>query len=215
MSLKYKSYWRKTGLKGRWGEVFLNHLNKHKPKKVMEIGVFCGVTAKNICDFLDKTHKGNYSYIGIDLFGEEKKNEDDEIEPEFLKNNKFSNPLKNLYYNIILKENLNSIESVRKFLNKYKDNINLIKGDTNIVLKTLNLSDVDYVFHDGGHSYNTVFNDLTTIFKILKGQQKIFLCDDYGAESYIPDVKNAIDDFALTNKLKVKLIENRFAEIIT
>ena len=56
---------------------------------------------------------------------EEKKNtENDEIEPKFLINQKFSNPLKNIYYNLILKEDLNSLESVSNFLKKYEKNIN-------------------------------------------------------------------------------------------
>ena len=55
----------------------------------------------------------------------------------FLKDQKFSNPLKNIYYNYILKENLNSIKSVSKLLKKYSDNIKLIAGDTNTVLKEL------------------------------------------------------------------------------
>ena len=89
MRLKYKSYWRKSGLKGDWGDIFLTQIQKHKPKKFLEIGVFCGVTARNICESLDKIHNGQFKYIGIDLFGEEKKTNSDEIEPNFLKHQKF------------------------------------------------------------------------------------------------------------------------------
>ena len=46
-------------------------------------------------------------------------------------------------------------------------------------------------------------------------KEKILLCDDYGKESYIPEVKNAIDDFVQENSLNLNLVENRFAEIIT
>ena len=127
----------------------------------------------------------------------------------------YTNPFKNIYYNFILKEKLNSLESVSKFLKKYKNNIQLIKGDTNIVLKGLELKNLDYVFIDGGHSYNTVINDLKILYKNLKGKKKILLCDDYGKESYIPEVKNAIDDFVQENSLNLNLVENRFAEIIT
>jgi len=41
------------------------------------------------------------------------------------------------------------------------------------------------------------------------------LCDDYGKESYIAEVEKAINDFTKKNNLKLNLIENRFAEIIT
>ena len=54
------------------------------------------MTAKNTCSFLNKIHQGNFKYIGIDLFGSEK-TQKDEVEPNFLKKQKFSNPLKNIY----------------------------------------------------------------------------------------------------------------------
>ena len=215
MNLKYKSYWRKSGLKGKWGDVFLNQLNIHKPKNFLEIGVFCGVTARNTCNLLNYHHKKDFKYIGIDLFGEQNNSNSDEIAPDFLKNQRFSNPLKNFYYNIILKENLNSIKSVEKLLENYKENIKLIKGDTNIELKKIDLSNIDYTFIDGGHSYNTVTNDLNILYSAMRGKNKVLLCDDYSEASYIPEVKNAIDDFAKKNNLSINLIEKRFAEIIT
>ena len=91
MNLNYKSYWRKTGLKGKWGNIFLNKLEQHNPKNVLEIGVFCGVTARNICDFLNNKNGKDFNYIGIDLFGSDQNVEKDEIEPTFLKDQKFSN----------------------------------------------------------------------------------------------------------------------------
>ena len=215
MQLKYKSYWRKSGLKGKWGNIFLERLLNHNPKNVLEIGVFCGVTARNTCDFLNKVNGKNFSYIGVDLFGGYQNEHKDEIEPTFLKNQKFSNPLKNIYYNYILKENLNSIKSVSKLLRNYTDNIKLIAGDTNKILKELDLQNIDFTFLDGGHSYQTVINDLTILYESMKDKKKVILCDDYGQESYIPEVEKAINDFAKKNNLKLNLIENRFVEIIT
>ena len=215
MKSNYKSYWRKTGLKGKWGNIYLERIYYHKPKNVLEIGVFCGVTARNTCDLLYKTSKNKFNYIGVDLFGNDKSNNKDEIEPTFLKNQKFSNPLKNIYYNYILKENLNSIESISKLLKNYNNNIRLIAGDTNKVLKNLDLENVDFTFLDGGHSYQTVTNDLTILYDAMKDKKKVILCDDYGKESYIPEVEKAINDFTKRNNLKLNIVENRFAEIIT
>ena len=215
MQLKYKSYWRKSGLKGKWGNIFLERLSKHNPKNILEIGVFCGVTAKNTCDFLYKSNGNNFTYTGIDLFWSNQGDERDEIKPNFLKDQKFSNPLKNIYYNYILKENLNSIESVQKLLQEYSQNIKLIAGDTNKVLKEIDLQKIDFVFLDGGHSYETVINDLSILYENMKNQNKVILCDDYGKESYISEVEKAINDFTKKNNLKLNLIENRFAEIIT
>ena len=214
MKLNYKTYWRKTGLKGKWGNIYLERISHHKPKNFLEIGVFCGVTARNTCDFLKEINGDNFNYIGIDLFGGEKNNSTDEIEPKFLLNQKFSNPLKNIYYNLILRENLNSLKSVQKLLKKY-NNIKLIAGDTNSVLKEIDLKDIDFVFLDGGHSYQTVYNDLTNLYEHMKDKKKVILCDDYGSESYIPEVEKAINDFRKKNNLQLNLIENRFAEITT
>ena len=214
MSLNYKSYWRKTGLKDKWGNIFLERVSFHKPKNFLEIGVFCGVTARNTCDYLNKINGINFNYIGIDLFGGGKNTSVDEIEPKFLLNQKFSNPLKNIYYNFLLRENLNSISSVQKLLTKYKDNIKLIAGDTNSVLNNIDLNKIDFIFLDGGHSYKTVTNDLEILYKTLKGKKAVVLCDDYGDESYIKEVRNAINDFVKKNNLHLELIENRFAELI-
>ena len=215
MNLNYKSYWRKTGLKGKWGNVFLERLSNHNPKNVLEIGVFCGVTARKICDLLSKINGNNFNYIGVDLFGTNQNEHKDEIEPTFLKDQKFSNPLKNIYYNYILKENLNSIKSVKRLLKKYSNNIKLIAGDTNKVLKEIDLENIDFVFLDGGHSYQTVINDLTILYDNMKNKKKIIFCDDYGKESYIPEVEKAINDFTNKNNLKINLIKNTFAEIVT
>jgi hypothetical protein len=202
-------------LKGKWGNIYLERILHHKPKNFLEIGVFCGVTARNTCDFLNEINKNNFTYVGVDLFGKDKSISIDEIEPKFLLNQKFSNPLKNIYYNLILRENLNSIKSVKKLLRKYESNVTLIAGDTNFVLKEIDLKNIDFVFLDGGHSYQTVYNDLTNLYEHMKDKQKVILCDDYGKESYIPEVEKAINDFTKQKNLKLNLIENRFAEITT
>ena len=214
MKVNYKSYWRKSGLKGNWGNIFLKQLSEHKPKNFLEIGVFCGVTAKNVCNFLKEINGDDFKYIGIDLFGGEKISNNDEIEPKFLKNQKFSNPIKNLVYNYILREKLNSLKSVENFLKEYKNNIQLIQGDSNMILKSMDLQNIEFAFIDGGHSYKTVQNDLDILYKNLKGKKSVLLCDDYGKEGEITEVKNAIDDYVKIKNLKLEVIENRFAKII-
>ena len=79
----------------------------------------------------------------------------------------------------------------------------------------VDLKNIDFVFLDGGHSYQTVYNDLTNLYVHMKDKKKVILCDDYGKESYIPEVEKAINDFRKKNNLQLNLIENRFAEIIT
>ena len=213
MTVIYKTYWRKTGLKKNWGELFLNIVNEHKPKVFLEVGVFCGVTARNVCELLKEIHKNEFRYVGIDLFGE--KVLQDEITPNYLNKQKFSNPLKNLFYNFLLRKNLNSYESVQNFLKNFSKNVTLIKGNSNIILRNLDLKDIDFVFLDGGHSFETVFDDLNSIYKkISSNKSAVILCDDYEDATYITGVKKAVDKFVETNKLKLILIKKRFAKII-
>jgi hypothetical protein len=63
LKLNYKTYWRKTGLKGKWGNIYLERIFHHKPKNFLEIGVFCGVTARNTCDFLKEINGESFYYI--------------------------------------------------------------------------------------------------------------------------------------------------------
>ena len=61
MKIKFKKYWRKTSLKNEQdAHTFLNHVNNIKPKNFLEIGVFHGVTARNVCDLLFKIHGRNF-----------------------------------------------------------------------------------------------------------------------------------------------------------
>ena len=213
MTVIYKTYWRKTGLKKNWGELFLNIVNEHKPKVFLEVGVFCGVTARNVCELLKEIHKNEFRYVGIDLFGE--KASQDEVTPNYLNKQKFSNPLKNLFYNFLLRKNLNSYESVQNFLKNFSKNVTLIKGNSNIILRNLDLKDIDFVFLDGGHSFETVFDDLNSIYKkISSNKSAVILCDDYEDATYITGVKKAVDKFVEINKLKLILIKKRFAKII-
>ncbi len=213
MTVIYKTYWRKTGLKKNWGELFLNIVNEHKPKVFLEVGVFCGVTARNVCELLKEIHKNDFRYVGIDLFGE--KASQDEVTPNYLNKQKFSNPLKNLFYNFLLRKNLNSYESVQNFLKNFSKNVTLIKGNSNIILRNLDLKDTDFVFLDGGHSFETVFDDLNLIYKkISSNKNAVILCDDYEDATYITGVKKAVDKFVEINKLKLILIKKRFAKIV-
>ena len=195
-----------------WGNKLIEIINEKKPHHFLEIGVFCGVTSRNICEFLDLIHKGNFSYTGVDLFGDENIGSD-EIKPEYISNQKFSNPLKHFYYNLYLKENLNSLESVKKFLKKFENKISLHKGNSNKVLKNLKIKKIDFAFIDGGHSYQTTFNDLEIVYQNMKGKKGTIICDDYKDASYITEVKKAVDNYVKKEHLPLKVIDGKFAVI--
>ena len=208
--MKYNYYWRKSGLKKPYGDNFLSLVEEYKPKNVLEIGVFCGVTSRNICELLKTNFGSDFRYYGLDLFGSTKTSSVDEIEPKFLENQKFSNPLKTIYYNFIKKENLNSKISVENFLKKFSQNIELIEGDTRVTLEKVPLSEIDFVFLDGGHSYDTVLSDLQKLYDNMKNNSRI-VCDDFAGITKIESVEKAIKDFANNKKIKLEEKFKRFA----
>ena len=206
--IKYKKYWRKTSLKQAGiGDFFLQYIYQKKPKNFLEIGVFHGVTSRNVCDLLQKINGNDFTFTGVDLFTTESETIKDEIIPQ----TKFSNPFKTIYYKYIIRLDPYSKESVEKLLSKYKENINIIKGNSNKVLKEISLEKFDYVFLDGGHKYETVINDLKYLTTIINNGG-VVLCDDYDL-TYAPGVKKAIDEYVLLNNFNLKIIKSRFAEI--
>ena len=206
--MKYKKYFRKTSLKQKGhGDFLLDEVRKEKPKIFLEIGVFHGVTARNICELLYRTHKNDFKYIGLDLFVENEENKN-----EVIPNNTFNNPLKKIYFKYIKKQNPYSLEAVRDLLKKFEKNVHLIQGNSNKILNKMDMSKIDYVFLDGGHEYNTVKNDLDNCIEVIKKGGTV-LCDDYNLGS-APGVKKAIDEFVNKNQLNVDILcENRFAKI--
>ena len=111
--IKYKNYWRKSGLKQKGsGDFFLDHVREKNPKNFLEIGVFHGVTSRNVCDLLHSIHGNDFKFTGIDLFQEEILKED------YAPSTKFSNPLKNLYYNYLIRKNPYSLEICTKVIKK-------------------------------------------------------------------------------------------------
>ena len=206
--MKYKKYFRKTSFKqSSTGDFFLSEILKKKPKTFLEIGVFHGVTGRNICELLSAIHGDDFKYIGLDLFEENYENQD-----EVIPNTKFTNPFKNIYFKYIKKQNPYSLVAVEDLLKKFKKNVSLIKGNSNQILKKINMQKIDYVFLDGGHKYETVISDLEACMEVLEYNGTI-LCDDYNL-GHAPGVKNAIDDFVSKYKLSCSILFNeRFAKI--
>ena len=208
MKVKFKKYWRKSSLKRKEdGNFLLEHIAKIRPKNFLEIGIFHGVTSRNVCELLNDLHGHHFKFTGIDLFNNDKNVSKDEHIP----NVNFSNPFKNIYYRYIARLDPYTIKSVTNLLKKFQQNIEIIKGNSNEILKKINLSQIDYVFLDGGHKYETVKNDLNALTVILNNKG-IVLCDDYNL-TYAPGVKKAIDEYVYENNFKLKILKSRFAEI--
>ena len=120
--MRFKKYWRKTSLKKKIdGNYLLNHIKQAKPKNFLEIGVFHGVTSRNVCEMLYLLHGNDFKFTGIDLFSYEGVSKS-----EYIPQTKFSNPLKTIYYNYIIRLDPYSYQSVLKLLKKFEKNINII-----------------------------------------------------------------------------------------
>ncbi len=206
--MKYKKYFRKTSLKQKGdGDFFLNEIKNKNPKFFLEVGVFHGVTARNICELLYSIRKNDFKYIGLDLF-----EQNDENKSEIMPNTNFLNPFKKIYFKYLKRQDPYSLEAVEDLLKKFKNNVYLIKGNSNKLLKKIDMSKIDYVFLDGGHDYETVKNDLNSCIEVISNNGTI-LCDDYNL-SYAPGVKKAIDEYVKNNNFKCEILRNsRFAKI--
>ena len=208
MKVNYIKYWRKSSFKKeKDGNFLLNHIRLKKPKNFLEIGVFHGVTSRNVCELLYSLHGNDFKFTGIDLFV----NDETSLKDEYIPKIKFLNPLKTIYYKYIIRLDPYSEDSVRRLLKKFQKNVNIIKGDSNKVLKGINVNKFDYVFLDGGHKYETVKKDLENLTQIVNNNGTI-LCDDYDL-SYAPGVKKAIDEYVFNKNFNLKILNSRFAEI--
>ena len=117
-------------------------MEKIKPINFLEVGIFHGVTSRNVCELLYIIHGENFKFTGIDLFSSEESKLSDEIAPK----TKFSNPLKTIYYNYLQKSDPYSYESEIRLLSKVSDNVNIIKRDSNQILRRIRPLLFDYVF---------------------------------------------------------------------
>ena len=207
--MKFKYYFRKSSLKKdiNSANILLNQIEIYKPKNFIEVGVFQGVTSRNVCEKLYEIHKENFLFHGIDIFEDTNINIDNK--EMTIKHNKISNPFKHLFFNIILKKNLFSIDSIYSFLKKFKNNVELYKGFSETELPKIDMSKIDMVFLDGGHSYETVRSDLSLILKGIK-KNKIIICDDYDQVDY--GVKRAVDEI-LKQVTEIKQLNKRLVRI--
>ena len=208
--MKFKYYLRKSSFKKdkNSAQLLLEEIENHKPKNFLEVGVFQGVTSRNICEKLYELHKNDFRYYGVDIF--EDSTEEFDLKESTVKHNKISNPFKHFLFNIILKQNLNSMESVSKLLKKFKNNAQLIKDLSHDALKKINISEIDFIFLDGGHAYETVREDLEIILKDIK-KNMVIICDDYDQEGYgvkkaVDELKNRVTDIINLNGRLVKII---------
>ena len=197
--MDYKIYYRKSSFKKDKvnGDLLLDLIFKYKPKNFLEIGVLEGVTSRNVCELLYQIHKDDFKFTGVDLFGIDLLNSNTK---EFTPiSNKISNPLKWFFFKFILRIEPHSKEGVDFLLKKFGNSINILKGNSNQVLNQINLKKIDFVFLDGGHSYETVKKDLQILTSSLD-KNSVIVCDDYNLSHY--GVKDAVDEISINHNFK-------------
>jgi hypothetical protein len=114
----------------------LRILNKQSPLSILEIGVDEGEnTIRLISELSKKVPISKIRYIGIDLFGL--------MNPEIAKNEASQIPKSKIDIEILLTSNFPNL------------NFELLEGNSNEILSTIN-ENFEFVFIDGGHSYETV-----------------------------------------------------------
>ena len=208
--MRFKYYFRKSSFKKdiNSANILLDQVSINKPKNFLEVGVFQGVTSRNVCEKLNEINKEDFTFHGIDIF--EDTNDKIDNQEMTTKHNRISNPFKHLIFNIILKKKLFSLESIHDFLKKFKKNVKLYKGFSDTELLKIDMSKIDMVFLDGGHSYETVKNDISIILRGMK-KGKIIICDDYDQVNY--GVKKAVDEFK-NQVSEIKELNKRLVRIV-
>lgn len=170
-------------MKERYFQHFREILTEFRPQTVCEIGTHDGKTALQIINHLIKLNV-KHKYIGYDAFELA-----DNVSNQSEINGKGAGD-----YNLALSK----FNKVKNKLFSYE----LHRGWTH---DTLTDGSYDFVFIDGGHSYDTVKFDHSKLI-----QSKIIVFDDYE----IPDVQKYFDEYVWENRIEqvawnVKDIKNK------
>lgn len=141
-------------------ECLVKQIRKNKCKSIMEIGVGVAANSKKmICAALEIM--GDVDYYGFDLFED------------------ITTQIKN----IEASPQPCSMQAVREYLEGWGVNVHLYKGFTKDTLPEFIKLGIkpDFIFIDGGHSRETVWNDWTYVKQIMT-DRTIVLFDDYLSE---------------------------------
>lgn len=149
---------------------FANIFDKHLPSNICEIGTFNGKTACQMIDYLI-TRVDKISYTGFDLF-DDASDENHKLETNGKGKGNYSYAVKLLN------------KRVERYGDKFEYFLN--RGYTKETLISPLI--FDFVYIDGGHSYDTVKHD----YNMVK-ESRIIVFDDY----QIPGVKQLVKELEI------------------
>lgn len=138
--------------------------------RILEIGVWKGDTAVKL---IKASKNPNIFYYGIDLF--------EDITQELIVKEKSLPPA--------------LIDQAQQYINETSKLNILFQGNSNDILKELlkGKYEFDLIYIDGGHSKETLLNDIYYSKKLIKPGHPIFI-DDYSDKKELSEVKNYIDE---------------------
>lgn len=137
-----------------------------KPRVIAEIGTYQGTTALGLIEVAKRYH-GRPIYWGFDAFGEV--------------------PAYELPY-----KDFPNYDLVSAKLKETGAEIHLVRGNTRESLKNVNISGLDFVFLDGGHSLETIKNDWDWVESQLN-DNTVVIFDDYYVNDDTKGCKNLIE----------------------
>jgi len=160
-------------------------IDQSHPSVIIDIGVWNG---KRSSEIISRSLKyKNVIYYGFDLW-------EDQTSDEWM--SEFTSPKKQSSY----QEALDNIKSIQgNFL------YHLIKGNTRETLKDFYISNLDFVFIDGGHSLDTIKSDWLNIKKIMN-KNTIVIFDDYWHNRNDAGCKSLVDSLSSDNQYRIDIL---------